>query len=484
MVPRLSGRIAVYTSALLVVGVLLVPAAYALPEVGSGPGEAGRQVDDEDHTVSRAYRVIAPAYEVNTRGVGYAVWVEQDGNRYAVHGAYQSETGRWSKGRRISKAFSWGGRLEGLPGEPDVTVDDRGRATVVWAQKVGRAVKIHTAQGRKNHWSPPRSISGNNDVGMYPEVAVSPNGRHALASWTGNYLTVDSMTLMASTRTRAGTWTKPRQAIPTDGTYKPSSRQPPPVIDNHGTATVAWVEVERIPTPEGFVYGRIQSATARRGGAWVPEELYRGVPGAYAENVSLATSPEGELLVAITIGGSGGQLWIRRRSAGGAWATPVTAYQPSPVTALQAPIAAVGPDGRGVVVQETFTQTGPQSFTTQHLLVLEDALGGGWHAETVSDPVDTTGVGLETAPDVAVGPKGDIAVGWQFATLDPRGLPATVRHRLPDGRWLDARSLGRFSTEPLLAIDTRGRMRALWSQGRWYVDHVNCCHALKSKRLP
>ena len=89
-----------------------------------------------------------------------------------------------------------------------------------------------------------------------------------------------------------------------------------------------------------------------------------------------------------------------------------------------------------------------------------------------------------TAPDVAVGPKGDIAVGWQFATLDPRGLPATVRHRLPDGRWLDATRLGRFSTEPLLAIDTRERMRALWSQGKWYIDHVNCCHALKSKRLP
>ena len=114
--PRLSGRIAVYTSALLVVGVLLVPATYALPEVGSGPGEAGRQVDDEDHTVSRAFRVIAPAYEVNTRGVGYAVWVEQDGNAYAVHGAYQSENGRWTKGRRISQAVLLGRTTRGSPG--------------------------------------------------------------------------------------------------------------------------------------------------------------------------------------------------------------------------------------------------------------------------------------------------------------------------------------------------------------------------------
>ncbi len=256
------------------------------------------------------------------------------------------------------------------------------------------------------------------------------------------------------------------------------------MIDNHGKATVAWVEVERIPTPEGLVYGRVQSATARGGGAWAPTELYRGVPGAYAGNVSLATSPEGELLVAITIGGSGEQLWTRRRAPGGAWAAPVAAYVPSPATDLQAPIAAVGPDGRGVVLQETFTQTGPQSYATQHLLVLEDGLGGGWHTETVSDPVDTTGVGLLTRPGLVVGPKGDIAVGWQFATLDPRGLPATVRHRLPDGRWLGATSLGQFSTEPLLAVDPRGRMRALWSQGTWYVDHVNCCRALKSKRLP
>jgi hypothetical protein len=427
---------------------------------------------------------MAPAYDVNARGVGYAVWVVQTGNTYAVHGAYQAKNGRWAKKRKISRPFSWSTRLQGVPGEPDVAVDARGRATVVWAQKVGRAVKIFSAQGKKNRWSAPRSISGNNDLGMFPEVAVSPNGRHALASWTGNYLTVDAMTLMASTRKRAGKWTKPRQAIPTDSTYKPSLRQPPPVIDNHGTATVAWVEVERVPTPEGYVYSRIQSATARRGGAWVPAELYRGVPGAYAGEVSLATSPEGELLVAITIGGSGEQLLIRRRTPGGAWATPVTAYLPGPATNLQAPIAAVGPDGRGVVLQETFTQTGPQSYATQHLLVLEDVLGGGWHAETVSDAVDTTGVGLDTRPALDVGPKGDIAVGWRFATMDPRGLPATVRHRLPDGRWLEAASLGQYSFEPMLAIDPRGRMRALWSQGTWYVDHVNCCRALKSKRLP
>ena len=93
-----------------------------------------------------------------------------------------------------------------------------------------------------------------------------------------------------------------------------------------------------------------------------------------------------------------------------------------------------------MVVQETFIQTGPQSYASQHLLVLEDALGGGWHAEVVSDPVDTTGIGLEGQPDLAVGPKGDIAVAWRFPTLDPRGLPATVRHRLADGRWLDART--------------------------------------------
>ena len=77
--PRLSGRIAGFASALLVVGVLLIPAADARPEVGSQPGAAGER-GDADRTVARAYRVIAPAYEVNSRGVGYAVWVEQDGN--------------------------------------------------------------------------------------------------------------------------------------------------------------------------------------------------------------------------------------------------------------------------------------------------------------------------------------------------------------------------------------------------------------------
>ena len=484
MAPRLSGRIAACTLALLVAGAVHGPAASARPsEVGSQPGAAAGEGMGADRTVARSYRVIAPAYEVNSRGVGYAVWVEQHGNKYAVHGAYQSATGGWAEGRRISNAFAWGG-LQGHPGEPDVAVDDRGRAVVVWAQKVGRAVKIYTAKGTKNRWSPPKSISGNNDLGMYPEVAVSPNGRHALVSWTGNYLTVDAMTLMASMRTKAGTWARPKRAIPTDATYKPSTRQPPPVIDNHGTATVAWVEVERVPTPEGQVFLRIQSSTAWRGGAWAPEELYRGVPRAYASNVSLATSPDGELLVAITIGGSDEQLLTRRRSASGAWAAPVTAYVPSPETNLQAPIAAVGPDGRGVVVQETFIQTGPQNYASQHLLVLEDALGGGWHAEVVSDPVDTTGIGLEGQPDLAVGPKGDIAVAWRFPTLDPRGLPATVRHRLADGRWLDARTLGRYSAEPLLAFDARGHLRALWSKGEWYRDHVNCCHVLKWKPLP
>ena len=212
MAPRLSGRIAACTLALLVAGAVHDPAAYALPSEGGS--QLGQGMDrGADRTVARSYRVIAPAYEVNSRGVGYAVWVEQDGNKYAVHGAYQSEAGRWAEGHRISKAFPWGG-LEGLPGEPDVAVDDRGRATVVWAQKVGRAVKIYTAQGTKNRWSPPTSISSNNDLGMYPEVAVSPNGRHAVVSWTGNYLKADAMTLMTSMRTKAGAWKRPKQAIP------------------------------------------------------------------------------------------------------------------------------------------------------------------------------------------------------------------------------------------------------------------------------
>ena len=69
------------------------------------------------------------------------------------------------------------------------------------------------------------------------------------------------------------------------------------------------------------------------------------------------------------------------------------------------------------------------------------------------------------------------------ATRSDRTSPSSVG-TARDGRWLDATSLGRFSTEPLLAVDTRGRVRALWRQGEWYVDHVNCCHALKSKLLP
>ena len=481
--PRLSGRIAVYTSALLVVGVLLVPAVYALPEVGSGPGEAGRQVDDEDHTVSRAYRVIAPAYEVNTRGVGYAVWVEQDGNRYVVHGAYQSETGRWSKGRRISKAFSWGGRLEGLPGEPDVTVDDRGRATVVWAQKVGRAVKSHRS-GEEEPLESPQV-----DLRQQRRGDVSRGGGftrrwHALASWTGNYLTVDSMTLMANTRTRAGTWTKPRQAIPTDGTYKPSSRQPPPVIDNHGTATVAWVEVERIPTPEGFVYGRIQSATARRGGAgcWRSSTAAcrpptpRTSPSPRRRRVSCwSRSPSAARAASC---GSGGAL--RRRCVGDAGhGVPALAGNRPP-----------GADRGGRSGRERSDRPGdvdPDRPAELHhtapprvggrpggRLARRDRLGPGGHDRC--RPRDRPGRRLRAEGRyrcrVAVRDAGS---AWP---------PGDRRHRRPDGRWLDARSLGRFSTEPLLAIDTRGRMRALWSRGRWYVDHVNCCHALKSKRLP
>ena len=417
--PRLSGRIVGFASALLVVGLLLIPAADARP----------------DRTVTRAYRVIAPAYAVNTRGVGYAVWVEQDGNAYAVHGAYQAKNGRWTKERRISQPFSWGTRLEGLPGEPDVAVDDRGRATVVWAQRVGRAVKVFSAEGRKNRWSAPRAISGNNDLGMYPEVAVSPNGRHALASWTGNYLTVDAMTLMASTRTKAGTWTKPRQAIPTDSTYKPSSRQPPPVIDNHGTATVAWVEVERIPTPEGFVYGRIQSATARRGGAWVPEELYRGVPGAYAENVSLATSPEGgaagrdhhRRLGRASCGPGGG---LRRRCVGDArHGVPALAGNRPPGAdrggrsgrARSGPPGDADPDRPAELRHTAPPRAGGRPGGR---LARRDRLGSGGHDRCwPRDPPRT----------LAVGPKGDIAVGWQFATAGS-AWPARDRPAPPAGR--------------------------------------------------
>ena len=80
MAPRLSGRIAACTLALLVAGAVHGPAAYALPsEVGIQPGAAAGEGMGADRTVARSYRVIAPAYEVNSRGVGYAVWVSSTG---------------------------------------------------------------------------------------------------------------------------------------------------------------------------------------------------------------------------------------------------------------------------------------------------------------------------------------------------------------------------------------------------------------------
>ena len=170
-----------------------------------------------------------PQVAIDQAGRATAVWMRLDGS-FAVESATRPPGGAWSPAQRLSP-----------DGEdtfnPQVAADREG-AVAVWQRHDGSGWRV-TAAARSagGTWQPSVDLSAADHDGWHPQVALSPNGG-ATVVWDlaeAGSSHADSQS-QASTRDLAGRWSKP---VDLDGKGT-ESRNPQVALDAAGNATTTW----------------------------------------------------------------------------------------------------------------------------------------------------------------------------------------------------------------------------------------------------
>ena len=304
-------------------------------EPTSDRGVAGTRISS-----SRLGATNTWAYDVNGSGVGYAAWVEGGDGKRRVLAARRSPSGHWGPAKALTGTFSWEGK-RAYAGYPDVAVDDKGRATVVWTQSTSKGVRVKTASTSKRGWSAPRYLSVAGDSTGFPDIEVSANG-YAVVHWAGHFgLGVTDFTLWSSYRARGGKW-EPAQRLDLDPVFQPDARASEPAIDERGVATIVWDEIAGFDVNQS----RTQVATRGPGTGWSTQTLQQAPD---SNQPSVATTTDGRLVAAWR---EGGTIWTRRRGVDGAWAAPEIALSESPSKTNNATAVGIAASGEVVVYGE------------------------------------------------------------------------------------------------------------------------------------
>ena len=224
----------------------------------------------------------SPQIALDPRGGATVVWEEEYSG--AIESSTRSSGGIWSPPVTLS--------ANGLRGDwPQVAVDSQGNATAVWASRVSNGRRIQTAtRPAGGSWSAPVSISkaGRRHV-QDPQIAVSPQGE-ATAIWqrsNGSYLVVQG-----ATRAAGGSWSRPVDITTGHGRGGQNLQL---VVDSRGNATAIWEGYDTRPGPN-FA---IQAAKHSPGGAW-----------SRPVDISRWTKSLGEPQIAVDSQGRSTAIWI------------------------------------------------------------------------------------------------------------------------------------------------------------------------------
>lgn len=341
-------------------------------------------------------RAASPRIAVNASGNAVAAWYLPGpppppdafgaDQKEAVQAAFRPAGRTWQRAQTLARGV-----------EPDVALDPRGNALIVW-RTLGGVVQgsFRRARGR---WEPARTLSPLGRQAFGPRVAFDRRG-NAIAVWYRRPDTGPDNLVQAALRPAGRSW----QAAQTLGTGVDFYSDVEVAFDAAGTALVVWI---------GPVNGsgRVEAVEHRAGGAWSAPELL-STPGLGASDaVSVGIGASGETVVAwsqfmppfVRV-----QAAVRR--GGGSWGAPQDLSGPGYFA--HQPQVAVDPAGNALVV---WYHTEDRGFSSIEATMRP--AGGAW-----SGPVELAQDGQEH--DVAVDAAGNAVAVWQQPTVGSRALEA------------------------------------------------------------
>lgn len=396
---------------------------------------------------------IAWGYDVNAKGVGFAVWSDGNAGKRRIFAAKRSAKGKWSRPRALSGTFSRTGKRE-FAGYSDVAVDGRGRGTVVWTESRGKGVVVRTATSKGKGWTKPRTLSQRRDFAGFPDVEVSKRG-HAVVHWAGEFpFGASDFTLVARYRTPGGSWSKSTRLDSRTPGYRLDARPESVAIDDRGVVTLAWDEI----SDSG---DRIQVATRGPSTDWSQQTLAQGTN---LNAPAVATTADGRAVAAWR--DFDGTL-VSRRGAGG-WGTAQKVVSGPSGIAHNLYGLGIAPTGRVALLGQDVVLSGNK---VRPYLVVQDGPGQPWAKEYVDKGFAQPEFPVFT-PDLVINRKGAVTVTWEEQRKGPGWSRVYARTRKASGGWKGITRIGSAPSDPVLGVDGKGRFSTVFGEG-------GCCTSVR-----
>jgi hypothetical protein len=278
---------------------------------------------------------LVPQVAVDARGDAAVVWASLGLFGWTVEGAYRPAGQEWQLGAVLSP-----------PGQgtaaPDVAFDAAGNAVAAWAATDGKGWQVQAAyRPSAGTWGPTATLSARDATGsLEPRVVTERNG-DVLAVWSR---TADSTAIVeAATRTAAtGTWSKPRRLSAAGQT----ALDPKVAVDARGYGVVVWTA----STAGGLEVGAVSRLPGKD---WrKPTAVTRAASGPLSPAVALDERGDA-LAVWSHAAGTGSQIQASYLPAGAAsWSAARSISDPG-ADAIT-PQVGLDPEGDGAVVWARF----------------------------------------------------------------------------------------------------------------------------------
>ena len=339
---------------------------------------------------------------------------------------------------------------------PDVAVDPKGNAIVVWAQSKQSSWTVESVERPPGGpWEGPRVLSKAASQVASPQLAVA--GTRVAAVWDrfdGKNLIVQAASRDPATRV----WSSP-VALSTSGR---DAQTPRVAVNSRGDTVAVWASV-------GFQGWGIQAAFKTATGAWgPPEQLESGQVGTSAPDVTLDETGRAVAVWAATAG-TGWRVHSSARSVAGTWSKAVAVSGPDATGAITPQLALEGTgDVLAVWSRAVGTVVSVESSTFS-------GAQGVWSAP--AKPFSVQGDAL--APSVAVNRRGDGVIVWTSSNSSGLAVMASIRR--PGQVWGAPTPLSKAAGGPLtphVAVDSHGDAVAVWTRSTGGVSRVQASSRL------
>ena len=246
----------------------------------------------------------SPRVAVDGLGGALVVWHHgEDSNPTAVRAATRSADGSWQMPVNLSGPVRFAG-------SPQVAVNPRGDAVVVWQRSADARLVVQAAtRPAGGAWEPAVDIAAPDPREPEPQVAIDPEG-NAIAVWQ-RYERTDSI-VQAAVRPPGAGWGAPVDLSEPGG----DAENPQLAVDPQGNAVVVWTRDE---------HALMDIART------VPQSAFRPAHGSWQAAADIAPKAEGVFAdVAFGARGDAVAVWANRgvkaavRPPGGRWRSPKT----------------------------------------------------------------------------------------------------------------------------------------------------------------